>query len=209
MPSQRQRPIFLAVAVIVVAWVMAVAGYTIAKHSRMTAEKLRAYARAVDLKKLPGDARLKAIRELAEKLNNLAPEERQKARLEGVWQGWFEEMTEDEKGAFIELTMPTGFKQMLASFEQLPEEKRRRSVDDALKRLKELQEKAREDGETPPNGETNAPPVLSEEMQQKITRIGLKTFYSESSAQTKAEMAPLLEELQRTMESGRMLRGGR
>src|ERR1043166_8612622 len=209
MPSQRQRPIFLAVAVIVVAWVMAVAGYTIAKHSRMTAEKLRAYARAVDLKKLPGDARLKAIRELAEKLNNLAPEERQKARLEGVWQGWFEEMTEDEKGAFIELTMPTGFKQMLASFEQLPEEKRRRSVDDALKRLKELQEKVREDRETPPNGETNAAPVLSEEMQQKITRIGLKTFYSESSAQTKAEMAPLLEELQRTMESGRMLRGGR
>jgi hypothetical protein len=209
MPSQRQRPIFLAVAVIAVAWVMAVAGYTVAKHSRMTAEKLRAYARAVDLKKLSGDARLKAIRELAEKLNKLAPEERQKARLEGVWQGWFQEMTEDEKGAFIELTMPTGFKQMLASFEQLPEEKRRRSVGDALKRLKELQEKVREDGETPPNGETNAAPVLSEEMQQKITRIGLKTFYSESSAQTKAEMAPLLEELQRTMESGRMLRGGR
>src|SRR6266498_2035837 len=209
MLGQRQRPIFIAVAVILAAWIVAIAGYTMAKNSKMTADKVRAYAQSVDLGKLSAEARVKAIRDLAGKLNSLSPEERRKARLDRSGQRWFEAMTEEEKGTFIELTMPTGFKQMLASFEQLPEERRRRAIGDALRRLKEEQEKMKEDGEAPSEATTNAPPVLSKDLQEKVTKIGLKTFYSESSAQTKAEMAPLLEELQRTMESGRMFRGGR
>src|SRR5437764_778285 len=98
--------------------------------------------------------------------------------------------------------MPSGLKQMLATFEQLPEEQRRRAIGDAMKRLRE-EEGAKEESTT------NGPPVLSRELQEKLTKIGLKTFYSESSAKTKAEMAPLLEELQRTMESGWLFRGGR
>ena len=209
MPGHRQRPVFIALALLVAAWVVASAGYRIAKNSKMTADKLRAYAQSVDLSRLSGDARAKAIRELADKLNRLSPEERRRARMERVWQQWFDAMTEEEKGTFIELTMPTGFRQMLASFEELPQEKRRRAIDDATKRLRETQEKVKDDGEAPTNAPTNAPPAMSKELQEKIAKIGLKSFYSESSAQTKAEIAPLLEELQRTMESGRFFRGGR
>lgn len=209
MPGQRQRPILIAAIILVVAWVAAIGGYTLAKNSRMSADKVRAYAESLDLRKLSGSERAKAIRGLAERLNRLSPEERRKARFERISEQWFGEMTDDEKETFVELTMPTGFKQMLASFEQLPEDKRRKSIDDAMRRLKEAQAQTGEDDGAVSGAGTNTPPALSRELQDKIAKIGLKTFYSESSAQTKAELAPMLEELQRTMESGRMFRGGR
>jgi hypothetical protein len=207
MLSQRWRPVAISAIAMCGIWLVAFAGIRIARNAKMTAEKVRAYAESVDLSKLSGAARAKAIQDLADKLNALSLEERRKARADRLAWNWFNQMTEDEKASFIEATMPTGFKQMLAAFEQLPEEKRRKSIDDALRRLKE----ARDQGAGGPGaggpGGTNGPPVLSDELQAKVRTIGLKTFYSQSSAQTKAELAPVLEELQRVMESGRPFRG--
>jgi len=202
MLSQRWRPVVYSLVGILAIWVIASAGYLIAKNSKMTAEKVKAYADSVDLSKLSAEARAKAIRELARRINALSPDERRRTRLDRTSGRWFEQMTEEEKGEFLEATMPTGFKQMLTAFEQLPEDKRRKSIDDALKRLREAQAKNASGTNAPPG--TNA---LSAELQAKVRTIGLKTFYSQSSAQTKAEMAPVLEELQKVMESGRPFRG--
>jgi hypothetical protein len=173
----------------------------------MTVDKVRAYIQSVDLDKLSGPERAKAIRRLADMLNTLSLEERQKARFERLTWNWLAKMNEQEKGSFIEATMPTGFKQMLSAFEQLPEEKRRKTIDDTLRRVRQTQARLQSSGEEDGQVDTNAPPLISEELQAKIRTIGLKTFYSESSAQTKAELAPVLEELQRSMESGRPFRG--
>src|SRR5881394_2473720 len=142
MVVQRWRPVFIALGAVVVIWIIALTCYSIAKNSKLTAEKARAYADSVDLRKLSASDRQKAIQKLADMLNALSPEERRKARLDGLARKWLDEMTEEEKGAFLEKTMPTGFKQMITAFEQMPEDKRRRAVDDALRRMREQQVKA-------------------------------------------------------------------
>jgi len=206
MMSQRWRPVVYSAIAVCGIWLVALAGYRIARNAKMTAEKVKAYAESVDISKLSGAARAKAIQDLEDMLNALSLEERRKARLERQAWSWFDKMTEQEKAAFLEATMPTGFKQMLTSFEQLPEEKRRKAIDDALRRLKEQRGQMGAGLGGGNRGGTNGPPVLSEDLQAKMRTIGLKTFYSQSSAQTKAELAPVLEELQRVMESGRPFR---
>lgn len=191
-------------AAIVGIWLAAWAGHAFFNHLKVTAEKVRAYVESVDLSKLSGDERARAIQRLADMLNKLSPEERRQMRFGRTAGDWFTQMTEEEKGSFIEATMPTGFKQMIGAFEEMPEDKRRRAVDGAMKRLREQNAQMASGGGGAGGG--NAPPI-SPELEAKVRTIGLKSFYSESSAQTKAELAPLLEELQRSMESGRAFRG--
>src|SRR5437870_5417254 len=102
MITQRWRPLFFSVLALLAIWLVALAGYRLAKNSRMTAERVRSYVESVDLSKLSGAARARAIAKLAEMLNALSLEERRRARLERVTGQWFEQMSEEEKGAFIE-----------------------------------------------------------------------------------------------------------
>lgn len=207
MLNRRWRPVWLSALVVLVLWALVLSGYSIAKAHRVTVESIRAYVESVDLSRLSAGERAKAIRKLADLLNALSIEERQKAQLERLTWPWFNQMSEQEKAGFIDATMPTGFKQMLTAFEQLPEDKRRKTIDDTLRRLRQDQKRMQladsEDGQAP----TNGPPIISDELQAQIRSIGLKTFYSQSSAQTKAELAPVLEEMQRVMESGRPFHG--
>ena len=204
MLSQRQRPILVALAALVTIWVVAIAGYEFIKHAKITPEKVHSFIDATDFDSLSAAERATALRKLAAMLNALSLEERQRLRLERL--AWFKKMTDTEKGDFLEATLPTGFHQMLNAFEELPPDKRQRVLDQAVKQMRQAREKLAASGQQPPENNSGA---LSKELQDRVTKIGLKSFYSQSSAQTKAEVAPLLEEMQRAMESGRMLRGPR
>ena len=206
--NARYRPVVVALAALLGVWLAALGGYALSDHFKMTAEKLRAFVQGTDLSKLSGAARAKALRELAAKINALSPEERRQSRVDKLWNDWFRDMTEEEKSQFLDATLPSGFHQMLASFEQQPPEKRQRAIDDAIKQLRKERDNPSQKTNESNLNDTNAPPVLSEELQQKVTTIGLNSVFTSSSAETKAELAPLLEEIQKTMESGRMLRGG-
>lgn len=205
MSSPRKRAVLWAAAGLATIWVLAICGYMISGSLRVTGEKVRAYVESVDLSKLSATDRAAALNRLAEMLNKLSFEERQQMRLGRTAEQWFRQMTEEERGEFIEATMPTGFKQMITAFEQQPEDKRKRAIDEALKRLRETNAQV-QGGQNPGSANVTNQPPLSPELEAKVRTIGLKSFYSQSSAQTKAELAPVLEELQRVMESGRMPR---
>jgi hypothetical protein len=208
--GQRQRILFYAVLGLLAAWLLALGGYTVAKHFKMTAEKLNSFLRSANLDQLSGRARAKALQDLADHLNALAREERQRARIDREVRRWFEKMTEQEKEQFLEATLPTGFRQMLSAFEELPADRRKKALDDALKRIRDARQNANvEEVQGTSTTEPGPLPGWSEELQKKATTIGLQTFYNQSTAKTKAEMAPLLEELQQMMESGALLRGRR
>jgi len=200
MTNPRYKPLFIAAAVLAAAWALAWMGTRLAAHARMTAEKVVASVRATNLDSLSAADRARRLGELADQLNRLAPDERRRARADRVWNELWAQMSEQEKSEFIERTMPTGVKQMLTTFEKLSEEKRRYAVTNAIARMQAQRELG-----TAPEGEPEREP-LSEELQRQMITTGLKTFYAESSAQTKAEVAPLLEEMQRMMQSGRLFR---
>lgn len=204
--SSRKQPVVVAVVVLIGVWILAYAGFAIAKNAKVTGEKVRAYMAKNDLAKLHGRDRAKALKQLADYMNQLPQDERRTTRMDREWEKWFKEMNEQEKGEFIDATLPTGVKQMLTAFEQLPPEKRAKAVSEGVKRMRE----ARDDPRNRAQWEgRDAPPPLSKDLEKRVIATGFGAFYSQSSAQTKAELAPLLEELQRSMESGRMLRPGR
>ena len=205
MLSSRWRPVAYFAIAIVAIWVFAFTGRSIARNSQMTADRVRAYVESVDLSKLSAADRAAALSKLAEKYNALSLDERRRAQFEHVAKEWFNQMTEEEKGQFLEATMPAGFRQMLTSFQQLPEEKRRQVVIDALRRLRETATRIQTE-----NSESQVaitPPTVNAELQAQIRSVGLEGFYTQSPAQTRADLAPVLEELQRVMESGRPFRG--
>lgn len=204
MQGRRLRPLLLAIGALAIIWLLAAGGYVIARNSKMTAEKVARFVHSIDFAKLSPAERSRILKELAAKLNALSPEERQRARRDDAWRPWFAAMTDAEKEEFIDATVPSDVKQMLTAFEQMPAERRKKIVDSAMKELQNDRDQDNSTNSSPTN--TNGPVQLSPELVQKAETLGLKTFYTEGTAETKAELAPLIEQMQTMMQSGRPIR---
>ena len=203
--SNRYRPLLVAAAVVALGWALALGGMAVARHLKVTPEKVRSYLAGLDFAKLTPEQRRAALRRLAEMLNALSPEERRAARMNREFAAFFRALDDAERGELLELTLPSGFNQMLSAFEQLPEDKRRKAVEDTLRRMRE-QAAAGEAGE---GDAAPGEPELSPELRERMVKVGVKTFMEQGSPETRAELQPVLEEMQRNMEAGRLFRPGR
>jgi len=179
--------LFLALGLI---WMAATAGFLFARSSKATAQKVEQHIQQIDLSQLNAEQRMASLQKLTDEVNSLPADERRKYRQDGQWKNFFNQLNDAEKSVFIERTLPTGFQHMLTSFEQLPADQRQRMLNETLKHLQE----------------GSGAPVLSPELQKQVVDTGLKSYYANSSAQAKAELAPVFEQMQQMMDKGTLFR---
>lgn len=171
-------------------WAVAMGVVQWARSARPTAEKLTAQVEKTDLSQLPAHKRAKTIASVADDLNRLPFDERREVRMGRKLDTFFRSMTPEEQSAFLDETLPTGFKEMMDSLNKMEPAQRKRFVKRAIDDL---------DSEQPEGGERTGK-GLNDPHVQKIMNEGLKSFYSEASAETKMDVAPLLEQLQKRLQ---------
>ena len=120
----------------------------------------------------------------ASELNLLAEREESDPRRD-----FFRSMNEDEQRLFMERRVGRAFEQIMVSFNEMEREERKRIVERSLKRMRE--------NETGPGGERLE--ETDPEIVEKVTEAGLKAYYEDASVETKIDLAPLMEEMQRSM----------
>lgn len=194
--NRQTRMLFKGLAAIALVWALAWGLMRWAGAARATPEKVVAFVEANPLSAIEDpDERLRVIGQLADMLNALDPADLRELEERAVAdprREAFEGMTPEEQLFFLERRVGRAFQQMMQSFNDMDREERKRIVDRSLKQM-------REDRGRPARLEETDP-----EIAERITEAGLKAYYEDANAETKLDLAPLLEEMQRSMT---MMRG--
>lgn len=134
--------------------------------------------------------RSKTMEKVADQINQLTYDQRREVRMSRKLDGFFRGLTPEEQTRFLDLTLPTGFKQMMDALNKMEPAKRKQFVSKALEDMK------KHEGDAPPEEQRQL-----DSNGQKIIDQGFRTFYSDASAETKMDVAPLIEQLQKNMQN--------
>jgi hypothetical protein len=194
--NSRNLFLFKGLAAILLLWALVYGIVRWAGSIRPTPEKVAAF---IEQNPLDGieepEERRRVIGDLATMLNAMEPSELKmlEERAESdPRRNFFKDLSTEEQFFFLEKRVGRAFQQMMQSFNEMDREERKKIVERSLKRMQE---------------QNGAPGRLEEadpEVAEKITQAGLKSYYEDASAETKIDLAPLLEEMQRSMT---MMRG--
>jgi hypothetical protein len=163
-----------------------------ARGAKPTPVTVMSYLESHPLDGQSPDQRGKVMEKVAVQLNQLAYEERREVRMSRRLDGFFGTLTPEEQTRFLDLTLPTGFKQMMEALNQMTPEKRKKFVTKALDDMK------KREGEEPPENQREL-----DANGQKIIDQGFRSFYSDASADVKMDVAPLIEQFQKNLQGAR------
>lgn len=168
---------------LVVIWALAAGVITWARTSRPTAKSITAYLDKADL----ASNRPRVIARVQSMLNEAPFEDRQRLNRSGVTRKFFASLNPGEQAAFLDATLPSGFKQLMESFNKMEPARRKRLVEGALAEMKKHE------------GEAPARPLEDDQLAQRVIDQGLRSFYTDANADVKLDLAPLIEQMQHSL----------
>lgn len=196
----KQKVILKAAMVLALVWACVWGVRAVAGSKKITAERVNRVveeARFADWSQesTPANSALaekreKDLRNIAGLVNRLDFNEREKNRQNRTGEAFFRKLSPSEKSLFIDLTVVESMSQFMDALDAMPPEQRKRFVEQGLK---EIQEGRTQDDLA--QVETLDPQLLD-----KITQQGMKAYFEKSNADTKLDLAPLMDAMNGAMQ---------
>lgn len=196
---RKKRLIIQALVALLLVWALVAGVRMMTSTRRATAEKLAEQieissiddwsGRGRDPDTAEARTRQRQIDKVAEIVNRLDFGERQEARDERIGERFFRRLSDPEKERFVNLTIEKSMAAFMQALDALTPEERRRFVENGLKEI--------EDGRT--EEEMVRAREMSEELLARIAGEGMKSYFENASADTKLDLAPLMEAMDEVM----------
>jgi hypothetical protein len=197
---RRNRVLLQSLLALALIWGGVAGIRAIAGSKRVTAEKVASeiseagfedwsgYAEAPDA--ASANRRDEKLREVAGLVNRLDFAERQKTREERSTEAFFRKMSDGEKKLFVDLTIKESMGRFMEAIDALPPEKRKEFVKQGLAEI--------ESGQTAE--EMARARELGDDLLERIASEGMQAYFKNASADTKLDLAPLMESMNEVMQ---------
>lgn len=162
---------------LVIIWLVAAGALVVVQWYRPTPQKFINYVAEHPVRGLDDSKRAKIIAKSARILNGLNTNQRRELKESGTLKTFFAELTTEERRRFVRLTLPEGFRQMIATLNVMEPAQRKKIVQRTLRNLQ--------------NAEGNEFGTANDI--EEMFSEGSSIFNEEASPQVILDFAPVIE----------------
>jgi len=192
--------IFRAVIILALVWACVWGIRSYAGSQRITAESIDRQVAAAKFQDwsnnftVPNAAeakrREKELREIAANVNLLDFQEREKNRDNRSGENFFRILSPSEKSLFVDLTIVESMSRFMQALDAMKPEQRKSFVEKGLEEIQQGRTKE----------EMERTEQLGADLLDRISQEGMSAYFEKSSADTKLDLAPLMEAMNETMQ---------
>lgn len=194
----RKRVLLQSLLILLLVWGVVTAIRAYAGSKKITADKVAAEVNAAafeDWSQGPGSAatakqREEKLRTIAGLVNRLDFNEREKNRDDRSVENLFRRLSGEEKKLFIDLTIRESMASFMEALDALPPAERKKFVEKGLSEITS--------GKT--EEEMARAKELGDDLLETIANEGMRAYFEKANADTKLDLAPLMESMNEVMQ---------